>query len=273
MPKIPFWKYEGAGNDFVALDVRDGSPEVTADLVREVCHRQFGVGSDGVLVLDRSPDPAAHFRMIYYNADGSRGEMCGNGARCIAAFAVHRGAAPKDMRFVTDAGVHRARLTEDGVAIEFPAMVDPPELRQPKVDGHSWDGDYMVVGNPHFVPWVDDVESVDVENVGRALRYHEAFAPRGVNINFAQPIGDDLIRVRTYERGVEAETLACGTGSVASAWSHAVRSGMQGAVRLRVLTTSGRELVITFRLEGATAQDVEMAGPARLVHEGIWLRP
>src|SRR5690606_14578086 len=162
MQRIPFWKYEGAGNDFVALDARDGGLAPDAAFVREVCDRRRGVGADGVLVIEPAPGPEVDFRMVYFNADGSRGEMCGNGARCIAAFAVARGAAPAQMRFVTDAGPYRAQVTEGGVALEFPPLVEPPVQRRAIAEGRAWEGNFFLVGVPQFVTWVEDVERIEV---------------------------------------------------------------------------------------------------------------
>jgi diaminopimelate epimerase len=273
MQRIPYWKYEGAGNDFVALDARDGLPELETALIREVCDRRLGIGADGVLVIEPAAESGIHFRMVYYNADGSRGEMCGNGARCIAAFALLRGAAPASMRFLTDAGTYSAQVREDAISVAFPDIRETVVEKRAITEGRAWEGDYLPVGVPHFVTWVNDLDRVDVARIGRALRHHEAFAPRGTNVNFAQILGPASLRLRTYERGVEAETLACGTGSVATALTYALRQGVLGPHRISLLTASGQLLGVSFVLDDSGATDVSLHGPARLVHEGTWLRP
>jgi len=272
MQRIPYWKYEGAGNDFVALDARDGTLALDTPFIREACDRRLGIGADGVLVIEPSADSGIHFRMVYFNADGSRGEMCGNGARCIAAFAVLRGAAPESMRFLTDAGLYSAQVREDGVSVSFPDIRETVVEKRAITEGRAWEGDYLPVGVPHFVTWVEDLDCVDVDRIGRSLRRHEAFAPRGTNVNFAQVLGPGSLRLRTYERGVEAETLACGTGSVATALTYALRQGVLGPHRISLLTASGQTLAVSFVLDGSGATDVRLQGPARLVHEGTWLR-
>ncbi len=262
--QLKVFKYEGAGNDFVALDDRGGalpSGEDRANLARALCDRRRGVGADGVLVVER-PRTAPDFAMRYYNADGSEGEMCGNGARCIAAFALSLGAAGRAMAFDTQAGVYRARMLDDGgVEVAFPDVDSRPEPRP--VD--AWDIDFIVVGVPHAVVWVENVEVVDIETNGRNLRYHEVFAPSGANVNFATADSDDRVRVRTYERGVEAETLACGTGSVSTVLSHARRRNLAGPRRVTVIPTSGDPLTIGFEPTPAGARNVTLAGPARFV--------
>jgi diaminopimelate epimerase len=273
MQRVPYWKYEGAGNDFVALDARDGGLKADPPMVREVCDRRRGIGADGILVIEPSDDPGIHFRMVYFNADGSRGEMCGNGARCIAAFALLRGAAPSAMRFLTDAGVYSAEVNQHSVSVSFPEIHDKVVKKSPNSEGRLWEGDFLPVGVPHFVTWVNDLDGIDVDRVGRALRRHEDFAPRGTNVNFAQVLGPGRLRLRTYERGVEAETLACGTGSVATALTYAIRQGVQGPQRIHLLTASGQTLGVAFTLTESGAIDIRLEGPTRLVHEGFWNRP
>lgn len=266
--QLKLFKYEGAGNDFVAFDNRDGhvpEGEKRANLVRALCDRRRGLGGDGVLIVE-APGAGTDFRMRYYNSDGGEGEMCGNGARCIAAFAVLLGAAGREMEFETGAGVYRAHLGADGVEIFIPDVDVLPRHVRAEALGRDWDIDFLRVGVPHAVVWVDDLKDVDVENAGRALRHHAVFQPAGANINFTQPHGHDRVHVRTYERGVEAETLACGTGSTAAALCHARRTGLTGRQRLAVIPTSGDRLSVGFELTATGAKHVTLAGPAKLVY-------
>lgn len=267
--QLKLFKYQGAGNDFVAFDNRDGKApdgEDRANLVRALCDRRRGLGGDGVLVVE-SPRSNGDFRMRYYNADGGEGEMCGNGARCIAAFAVVLGAAGREMAFETGAGLHHAHLMADGgVELALPDVDALPRHVAPEATGRTWDVDFLVVGVPHAAVWVNDVKAVDVENSGRALRRHDVFKPAGANINFAQNAGRDRILVRTYERGVEAETLACGTGSTAAAICHARRMDLSGRQRITVIPTGGEALSIGFELTPRGARAVTLAGPAKLVY-------
>ena len=215
MQTIPFFKMSGAGNDFVVLDNRLG--QVKGDLnafSAAVADRKRGIGGDGVLLVE--PSPRKHFRMRYFNADGSEADMCGNGGRCIARFANVIGAAPLDMEFENLAGDFKAQVLPDGqVDLQ---MTLPHSMKldwDVEVDGKKIRGHFLNTGVPHFVVPVDDVEAVEVFNLGKALRHHAAFAPKGTNVNFVQVTGPSSVSVRTYERGVEDETLACGTGSVA----------------------------------------------------------
>ncbi|MBX3730878.1 MAG: diaminopimelate epimerase [Candidatus Sumerlaeia bacterium] len=271
--QLKVFKYQAAGNDFVALDDRVGTlPDepILQNLVRALCDRRRGIGADGVLLLRPPRRPAAAFAMVYYNADGSRGEMCGNGARSIVRFAALVGAAGQHMDFDTDAGPYRADLVPDGSVVAFPPVPGLPDARPVELLGRRWDIDFLSVGPPHAVVWVDDLSDLDVVACGRALRHHAAFAPAGANINFASPQQDDPngLRVRTYERGVEDETLACGTGSTATAICRARRLGLAGPQRFRVVPTGGDTLTIGFRLTDSGAEEVTLEGPARLVFVG-----
>lgn len=205
-----FWKYEGAGNDFVLL--RDA--DVTADDVRALCDRHRGIGADGLMVL--SDAPGYDFRMTYYNSDGGRAAMCGNGARCIALFAHHLGIGGRTLRFIGSDGEHTARIISEKV-VEV-GMCDVEGVER---SGEGW---VLDTGVPHYVEFVEDIDAVDVAARGREIRFDARFAPEGVNVNFAA-IDDGVLRVRTYERGVEGETLACGTGATAVAIAAYLRSG------------------------------------------------
>lgn len=269
---LAFTKMDGAGNDFVALDRRGCAPWSAAELAAlapRLCHRQHGIGADGVLVLSDATEPGVDFAMRYINADGTIGEMCGNGARCMAVFAHRVGAANETMCFQTDAGLYRAAVSGEHATIDFPDIDAVPERRQtqgPLHPGLSFD--YLVVGVPHAVMEVEDLDLFDVTDVGRAVRHDRAFAPRGTNANFICPEGDARIHLRTYERGVEAETLACGTGSVASACCVAWSRGARGEQRFWVIPTGGAELEIAFEATDTGFRRVRLGGPARAVFTG-----
>lgn len=283
MQQLEFTKMSGAGNDFVVLDARAGlGAQILAGdphaFVRDVCHRRFGVGADGVLAIDRATDArAADFRMRYFNADGGEAEMCGNGARCLGRFALDRGlGAEGRVRFETIAGPHAAERAGEEIRV---AMLPPRTIRRDvrvSAGGREVTGFSLNTGVPHYVTFVDDVDAVDVVTLGRALRRHEAFAPAGANVDFAQRTAAGL-RVRTYERGVEDETLACGTGLTASAIAGAVAFDLPAPVTLRA--QSGLDLRVGFTRDGDAFRDVWLQGEARIVFIGTyaiqreWLAP
>jgi len=263
-------KYEGAGNDFVAVDGRaQALPEgaALAELVRALCDRRRGIGADGALLLLPPTEPRSDFRMRYFNSDGGEADMCGNGARCIARFALATGAAAGAMTFQTAAGRYRAEARGSGIALQFPDIEATPDPRPLEALGRSWDADFLRVGVPHLVAWVSSLEEANLHSWGRALRFHPDLAPDGANVNFAEPDpgAPDRLRIRTYERGVEGETLACGTGSVASAICLARRRGLSGACRIEVVPTSGDALTIDLTLEAYAARSITLTGPAREV--------
>jgi diaminopimelate epimerase len=264
---LEFWKATGAGNDFVMVESLDGQiPEVERPrMARVFCPRGLSVGADGLIVID--PSEKHHFFMRYYNRDGSEAETCGNGARCAARFAYVRGIAPAEMQFETHAGVYHATVTPETV------LLDMPDIHAPtldiKVDAKEFSGTVhrVDVGVPHVVVFVNDVEEVDAERVGRAVRHAEQFKPAGVNVNFVQVVDGRTLVVRTYERGVEAETLACGTGSI----SCAVVAGLKGFVKapVRIHTRGGPTLTVHYRLrDGGSIGGLKLEGEARIVFRG-----
>ena len=265
MIPIRFTKASGAGNDFVIVDGFESAPQMdAARLARAVCDRHFGIGADGLLLL--CPHPQEDFEMRYYNADGSTGGMCGNGGRCAARYAHERGLAGDTMRFVALDYTYRAKVSEDEVRL---SMKDPQLVSSEKrliVGDIAYRGHLLDTGSPHLVIFSLPVESVDVVSVGRALRLHPDLAPLGANINFASIGKDGVVTLRTYERGVENETLACGTGSVASATAAVLFQGLEPPVTVRV--RSGETLTVLLRRAGETATDVELRGPARLLYTG-----
>lgn len=263
---VPFVKMHGAGNDFVVVDHRAPFlPEAPGPLVARLCDRRRGIGADGVLLLEK--DPEHDFAMRYFNADGGPAEFCGNGARCIARLALDLGLGRGgEVRFRTAAGVQRARRAPSGgVELHF-GRVLPGEARAVEAAGRRFEGRMVTAGVPHFVVPVERVEWVPVAEWGAALRHHSAFGPAGANVDFVAPLHPGRVAMRTYERGVEGETLACGSGAIATA----VWAMLKGAGPVvRVLTAGGDELEV-----GARAQvegwDVTLSGPAEIAFRGEW---
>ena len=260
-----FAKYEGAGNDFILLDLREGAPAPDRALIARLCDRHFGIGADGLMTLDRTVADGCDCSMRYYNADGSVGEMCGNGGRCFALFARHRGlGTPELVRFDSTDGLHEARLLDAGEFrghIEL-SMIDVNEI-------HEGDGYWFLnTGVPHYVELVDCLDTVPVLERGRRIRYDKRFR-EGTNVNFVQVLGAGQIAIRTYERGVENETLACGTGSTAAAL--AVHVALQPDVRRFRVETRGGELTVSFdeRQPGHYTR-IRLSGEARKVFEGTF---
>src|SRR6266496_3348400 len=211
---LRFTKMNGAGNDFVLIDNRAGDIHLDRSEVVRICDRHRGVGADGILLLERATN-GADFRMRYFNADGGEAEMCGNGARCFARFANKVAGAQRKISFETPAGVIGAELTQDLVTLQ---MTEPTDLRlNVTVRGANENKTVHFInsGVPHVVVPVSQIDDVDVRRQGAAIRHHEMFSPKGANVNFIEKRGTKQIAVRTYERGVESETLACGTGVVA----------------------------------------------------------
>ena len=262
-----FTKMNGAGNDFVVVDNRDRRLDLSGERIARLCDRHRGVGADGLLAVEPS-ESGADFRMRYYNADGGEAEMCGNGARCFARFAARLlPEAPKTLRFDTPAGLITARFSADLVTINMSA---PHDLRAPAeldLGGGRATVHFLNTGVPHAVVFVEDVGAVDIAVLGAALRQHEAFAPQGTNANFAQALSPGNLSLRTYERGVEGETLACGTGVCATALLHHLASGDPSPVAVRV--RGGETLVVGFdKAPDGTFCNVTLTGPADFVFEG-----
>ncbi len=256
----------GSGNDFIVVDNRRRKilPGQGEDLARSLCPRSFSVGADGLILIESSKE--ADFAWRFYNADGSEAAMCGNGGRCAARFAFLRGIAAEKMTFETGAGLIRAEVKGDRVKLQLP---DPHGYRARvplRIDGRRLRPGFLVVGVPHAVIAVNDIDRAPVEKVGRAVRYHGEFRPAGTNVNFYQIDSPRRMRIRTYERGVEGETMACGTGSVAAALVAAAAGEARSPVTLA--TRGGEELVVYFRRRGAAFSEVYLEGGAALVYEG-----
>ena len=282
--KIPFMKLSGAGNDFIVVDNRNRAvdPGKMSAFVTSVCTRHLSVGADGLIFIEKAPK--AHFRWRFYNNDGGKADFCGNGARCVARFAYLKRIAPKKMRFEGTAGVVEAMVDGESVTVRVP---DPTGLRlnirldipphrgrradqaaqsQPSHIGMTLEGHAINTGVPHFVYFVHDTSTAEVIGLGRQIRHHPAFRPAGTNVDFVEVVDRRTIRIRTYERGVEDETLACGSGAIASALVAAVVHKVESPVA--VVPLSRRPMAVSFRMDGNRFADVALAGEARAVYEG-----
>ena len=265
---VRFWKLEGAGNDFLGLDGRAGGFKLKRQQIADLCDRRRGVGADGVLVVEKPKVRGADFRMRYYNSDGGEAEMCGNGARCFALLArAVSGRKGNVLRVQTQAGLLTLRTCGREVQV---SMTEPTKLRLGRklvVAGRKLAVDFLNTGVPHAVLFVRSVRSIDVAKQGRAIRYHSAFAPSGTNVNFVEIGRGNRIHVRTYERGVEGETLACGTGVVASSILSNLRRGLRSPIL--VTTRGGDHLRVGFSMVNGQARKVTLQGPARIVYTGV----
>ncbi|MDH3567539.1 MAG: diaminopimelate epimerase [Desulfobacteraceae bacterium] len=264
MEKIEFYKMSGSGNDFIIVDNRDKIVDET-DLVNfivKVCRRKMSVGADGFILVENTK--GADFKWRFFNSDGSVAEMCGNGARCVARFAYLTGIAGPEMSFETGAGIVEARVAGESVKIK---MTDPSDLKTDytlELKDRSISFSSINTGVPHVVMVTDTLDDVEVVKMGREVRFHDMFAPAGTNVNFICPIKDDTIGIRTYERGVEDETLACGTGSVAGALIMARKMKIDAPIN--VLTRSGVILKIYYKEKNGTYQDIYLEGDARIIY-------
>ncbi len=264
---IPFSKLSGCGNDFIIIDNRNGllgDAGAGAFAVR-VCSRRMSVGADGLILIEPSSN-GADFRWRFFNADGSPAEMCGNGARCAARFAHAAGIAGDEMAFDTGAGLIRARIMGDRVKVR---ITEPSDLRTGMslpLSGGTLTVHGIDTGVPHAVVSTPDVEEIDVVSLGREIRHHPAFSPAGANVNFVSRLADGTLVNRTYERGVEDETLACGTGSVAAALILSLENGCRSPVRVR--TRSGGWLTVHYQRADGRFTDVFLEGDARIVCKG-----
>jgi diaminopimelate epimerase len=264
MRSIPFSKMSGTGNDFIIIDNRDRLVEDDGltEFIRNICRRKMSVGADGLILIESSDK--ADFRWRFFNSDGSPAEMCGNGARCAARFAYLNGIAGENLSFETEAGIINGQVKGGAVKVKIP---DPADLRL----DYTVDLEYgsltvssVNTGVPHVVVMKDSVEEVDVFGLGREIRYHQAFAPAGTNVNFICQQKPGQLAIRTCERGVEDETLACGTGSIASALIASCKTDWTSPISL--VTRSGESVTIHFRESNHVFTDVYLEGDARLIY-------
>ena len=261
---IPFYKMSGAGNDFIVIDHRTQFLKTNlSEFAAKICHRRMSVGADGLFLIE--PSEIADFKWQFFNSDGSIADMCGNGARCVARFAYLNKIAAEKMSFETGAGIIHAEIVGENVRIK---MTDPQDIRtgQSLEIGHERiEYSSVHTGVPHAVVNVNDIKAADVVGLGRKIRYHKDFAPAGTNVNFISR-QEDIIFNRTYERGVEDETLACGTGCVAAAIIMARTENMKSPIQ--VSPTSGQTLTIYFSEANGKFHDVFLEGNARIICKG-----
>jgi diaminopimelate epimerase len=265
--EIEFYKMSGSGNDFIIIDNLDLSLNV-GDLptfARKVCQRKISVGADGLLLIE--PSESADFKWQFFNSDGSMGEMCGNGSRCVARYAYLKGIAPKKMSFETLAGIIFAELNENVPKVK---LTDPSPVNLDKkivIDGREFVLDIIDTGVPHAVIFMDNLESFDVFEWGRKIRRHEVFQPKGTNANFVAVLDRHKLKVRTYERGVENETLACGTGAVAAVLAAAQRGLVHSPVD--VIVRSGEILRVYFSRVKGRFEEIYLEGEVKIVYQGL----
>ena len=262
---LRFTKMNGAGNDFILFDNRTGDIDLDRNQIAQLCDRHRGIGADGILLLEK-PTNRADFRMRYFNADGGEAEMCGNGARCFARFANKVGGQKAKISFETPAGVISAELKGDLVTLR---MTEPTDLRlnvDLPVMAENKTIHFINTGVPHVVIPVAKIDDADVRREGAAIRHHKMFSPNGTNVNFIEKREPNKIAIRTYERGVEDETLACGTGIVASALIFAASENTKGPIS--VIARGGDELEVGFEKSGDRFRNVTLTGPAEFVFEG-----
>ncbi len=257
--KLEFFKYQGAGNDFIIVDNREQQLLTRKDgaVIRKLCDRRFGIGADGLMLLEDKD--GWDFEMVYFNADGGEGTMCGNGGRCLVAFAHRQAAIGNDCRFWAIDGPHEARILRS----------DWVELKMQDVTAiEAGDGFFVLdTGSPHYVRFVDDLQAVDVVQAGRAVRYSDRFREKGTNVNFVQVVPEGL-KIATYERGVENETLACGTGVTAAALAYARQHPGEPLHNLAVFAKGG-DLEVRFERQSQGFSQIWLCGPATFVFEGV----
>ncbi len=254
--RLEFFKYQGAGNDFVIFDNRDGLfPKDNVALIRKICDRRFGVGGDGLMLLEDVE--GFDFKMIYYNADGHPGSMCGNGGRCLVSFAHSLGLFDSQTLFQANGNRYTAHMSNDKVSLN---MLDVNRLETS--DGHV----FLDTGSPHHVQFEENLKKLDVFSMGRKIRFGDPYSEEGTNVNFVEQVNDNTFKVRTYERGVEDETLSCGTGVTAVALaSHFLGKTTSERVRIQ---TEGGNLEVSFKASDGKFTDIVLTGPATFVYKG-----
>ncbi len=267
--KLDFLKMTGAGNDFIMFDDRDEKIKDPVKLAQQVCDRHFGVGADGIILIKKSRK--ADFKMVYFNSDGSFGGMCGNGGRCAVKFANLLGIIGEKTKFEANGKLYYAEIiNSEKVRLYLP----PPETKnfnlKLKLGNRFYKAHFLDTGAPHLVLFTDEnriknIEKININHLGKRLRYHPHFK-NGTNVNFVSIMGEDMIRMRTYERGVEDETLACGTGSVASAIASIEIKNLK--LPIKVKTTSGEILLINYVIDKNKLKFISLEGTAKIICEG-----
>lgn len=258
---LEFYKYQGAGNDFVIVDDRNKSFDVSnVELINFICDRRFGIGGDGFMLL--RPSKEYDFEMVYFNADGNEGSMCGNGGRCIVAFAYHQNIIGKHCKFIAVDGEHEADIIDnDGTEWVSLKMIEVSDIEQNERFS------FADTGSPHYVELVENIKDFPVVNKGREVRYNDRFENEGTNVNFVEVKNDGSLQVRTYERGVEDETLACGTGVTAAALTMHKR-GVINSCKVEIAAMGGNLRVLFEELAGGKYSNIWLQGPAEFVFKG-----
>lgn len=267
MDTLSFSKYSGAGNDFILIDNRDGKfPYYLKGLVSAMSARRISIGADGVVLLENSEK--ADFKMRIFNSDGSEAEMCGNAARCLIAFAKKLGIEKENYTFETKERILHARYVDKDIEIEMGEPKDIKENIKVSAKGKDWNIYFINTGVPHSIIFVENINAVDVTGVGREIRFSEIFQPKGTNVDFVEIYDEDYIKIRTYERGVEDETLACGTGITAAGIIANKVKGIKKPVW--VLARSNQILRVDFDYQSGEYKEVKIVGPADLIYDGVY---
>jgi diaminopimelate epimerase len=257
--QMKFYKYQGTGNDFIMIDNRsEFFPKAAVALIERLCDRRFGIGADGLILLENDSD--TDFRMVYYNSDGNQSSMCGNGGRCLVAFAKSLGIIKDATTFIATDGLHHATILENGaVSLQMKDVLDV------KIESEYV---FLNTGSPHHVTMVNDLQNKDIKKDGAAIRYSDLYGKEGSNVNFVSQLGDANFRLRTYERGVEDETYSCGTGVTAAALSYAIMKNLErGEI---YVSTRGGDLSVTFEHKKSGFVNIWLNGPAEFVFNGLY---
>jgi diaminopimelate epimerase len=256
--EINFDKYEGTGNDFVMIDNRnDFFPKNDVNLIAHLCDRRFGIGADGLILLEN--DSESDFKMVYYNSDGNQSTMCGNGGRCLVAFAKKLHIIDNSTSFMAVDGIHHATISDENIV----------SLQMKDVDFVNSQSNYTFLdtGSPHHIELVSSIANLDVKSQGAAIRYSDLYGSAGANVNFVEQISDDTFSIRTYERGVEDETLSCGTGATAAAIAmNFIGKTNSNSIKINV---QGGKLEVSFDKKDSHFSNVFLKGPASFVFQGI----
>ncbi|MEE8551826.1 MAG: diaminopimelate epimerase [Desulfobacterales bacterium] len=269
MENIAFYKMSGSGNDFIIIDNRKRIVDEAGlmNFVASVCRRKMSVGADGLILIENAD--AVDFKWRFFNSDGSVAEMCGNGARCAARFAHIKGIAGTEMSFETEAGIIHAKVAKNQVKIKMP---DPADLKTDyalELENSTLSVSSVNTGVPHVVVEADNIDDIEVVKLGREIRFHDVFDPAGTNVNFVCLQNDDIVAIRTYERGVEDETLACGTGAIACAIVISYKKKIKSPVK--VMTRSGGYLYIYYKVKQGRFYDIFLEGDARIIYKAqLW---
>ena len=256
--KIKFEKYESGGNDFVLIDNRNKLYDLNSDKIKKICTRNFGVGSDGLIILKNSK--IADFKMIYYNSDGQSSSLCGNGTRCLFSFTLSLGIIKKTAKIETSEGIYIATISSRNLVSLKMKNIDDVFLFDNKA--------YLNSGSPHHIEMIEDLNKISVKKLGSSIRFSSRYSPNGTNVNFFNKINDKKFEIRTYERGVEDETLSCGTGATAVAIAvHAMGLTTQSEITIQ---TRGGELIISFEVSETGYKNICLEGPTRFVFKGVY---